>query len=144
MNMDSQHGLSNLSKPSFSYTILQWFYLACNKIAWSSMKNGPGPWIDVVFYLLDAMRLFREKSMEWYSRSPSRSGCMDSTGWTSSTLNRRTSCGVVAGEDVLGATTRLHHICRLQEKRIEPRIGVDLGEEREMAEEIGEEKKRIE
>ncbi|MDD5734278.1 MAG: hypothetical protein PHQ39_02275 [Methanothrix soehngenii] len=100
--------------------------------------------IDVVFYLLDAMRLFREKSMEWYSRSPSRSGCWDSTGWTSSSLNRRTSCGVVAGEDVLGATTRLHHICRLQEKRIELRIGVDLGEEREMAEEIGEEKKRIE
>ncbi len=62
------------------------------KIAVRGLK-ARGPRMDAVFYLLDALRLFRGKSLEEVREVAFEIGMLGQYGGTRSTPRRRTSCG---------------------------------------------------
>jgi hypothetical protein len=96
-----------------------------------------GPRMDAVFYLLDAMRLFSGKSLNEVREVAFEIGLKGSTAWTSTPPKETHVVGLLPGRNF----SALELLCIMYAgfKRIEPGIdiGVDLGEEWEMAKRLG-------
>ena len=86
------------------------------KIAARELK-ARGPRMDAVFYLLDAMRLFRGKSLQEIQEITFEIGMLGKYGLDINDPQETPRPAGAAGEGLLGAAAHLHHVCRLQEDR---------------------------
>ena len=111
------------------------------KIADRELK-ARGPRMDAVFYLLDAMRLFRGKSLQEILEINFEIGMLGKYGLNINDPQETHVLRALPGR--VFSTLQLICIMYAGFKRIEPGmdIGVDLGEEWGMAEKLGREESR--
>jgi hypothetical protein len=113
-----------------------------SKIAARELK-ARGPRMDAVFYLLDAMRLFRGKSLQEIQEITFEIGILGKYGLDINDPQETHVLRALPGRTF----SALQLICIMYAgfKRIEPGmdIGVDLGEEWGMAERVGREEHAI-
>jgi hypothetical protein len=99
--------------------------------------KGRGPRMDAVFYLLDAMRLFRGKTLQEIQEITFEIGMLGQYGLDINDPQESHVLRALPGR----VFSALELLCIMYAgfKRIEPGmdIGVDLGEEWEMAERLG-------
>lgn len=89
---------------------------------WAARDGGPqikacGPRMDVVFYLLDAMQLFRGMSLEEVREIAFEIGILGRYELDINKTQGDPCPAVAAREDPLRSGTAVHHVRRLQEDR---------------------------